>query len=108
MKKFRKEILILLLQVFFFYIFPIFAGPTDAMGMVFVLILATFVLGYFFSLVSRWEWKWCWPGVVALLFAPSIFLYYNFTAYIHIVWYLVISTAGMLFGLLIRKLFRMQ
>ena len=35
MKKYLKEILILLIQLFMFYVFPLFAGPTDIMGMVF-------------------------------------------------------------------------
>ena len=108
MKKFRKEILILLLQIFLFYIFPLFAGPTDTMGMVFVQIAGTFALGYFFGLASRWKRMWCWPGAVVLLFAPTIFLYYNATACIYIVWYLVLSAAGMLLGVLIRKLFRIK
>ena len=29
MKKYLKEILILLIQLFMFYVFPLFAGPTD-------------------------------------------------------------------------------
>ena len=33
MKKYLKEILILLIQLFMFYVFPLFAGPTDVMGM---------------------------------------------------------------------------
>lgn len=32
MKKYLKEILILLIQLFMFYVFPLFAGPTDVMG----------------------------------------------------------------------------
>ena len=31
MKKYLKEIIIILIQLFMFYIFPMFAGPTDAM-----------------------------------------------------------------------------
>ena len=41
MKKYLKEILILLIQLFMFYVFPLFAGPTDVMGMIVLLILAT-------------------------------------------------------------------
>lgn len=44
MKRCLKEIIILLLQLFMFYIFPLFAGPTDAMGMVVLIILATLLL----------------------------------------------------------------
>ena len=32
MKKYLKEILILLIQLFMFYVFPLFAGPTDCYG----------------------------------------------------------------------------
>lgn len=44
MKKYLKEILILLIQLFMFYVFPLFAGPTDVMGMIVLLILATLLL----------------------------------------------------------------
>ena len=43
MKKYLKEILILLIQLFMFYVFPLFAGPTDVMGMIVLLILAKLV-----------------------------------------------------------------
>ena len=39
MKKYLKEIIIFLLQLFMFYIFPLFAGPTDVMGMVLLIIM---------------------------------------------------------------------
>ena len=108
MKKYEKELILLALQVFMFYIFPLFAGPTDVMGMVFILIVSTFAIGYFAGMLSRLEWKWVWPAVVSLLFLPTIPIYYNFTALVHATWYLVISAAGMLLGWLIRKLFKMK
>ena len=44
MKKYFKEIAVLIAQLLMFYVFPLAAGPTDAMGMVFLIIVATFVL----------------------------------------------------------------
>ena len=44
MKKYYREIIILLIQIFMYYIFPIFAGPTDAIAMVLLIILTTFIL----------------------------------------------------------------
>ena len=38
MKRYIKELAILTVQLFLFYLFPLFAGPTDAMGMVFLII----------------------------------------------------------------------
>ena len=55
MKKYLKEILILLIQLFMFYVFPLTAGPTDAMGMVFLIIVATFVLAIIIAFNSNWQ-----------------------------------------------------
>ena len=53
MKKFLKEISILSIQLFMFYIFPLFAGPTDAMGMVLLIILATILLATILGIISN-------------------------------------------------------
>ena len=101
MKKYLNEIIILLLQLFMFYIFPLFAGPTDAMGMVLLIIMATFLLSIVLASISNNKIKYLYPIVVAVLFIPSVFIYYNVSAMIHSVWYLVISAGGMLVGLLV-------
>ena len=44
MKKYVKEIIILLLQLSVFYIFPLFAGPADLIGMVSFLLSITLYL----------------------------------------------------------------
>ena len=104
MKKYIKEIVILLIQLYMFYIFPIYAGPTDAMGMVFLIILATLLLSIIIGSISKEKVKYLYPIVIAILFIPSVFIYYNESALIHSVWYLVISTFGMLVGTIIQKL----
>ena len=53
MKKYFKEIAILIAQLLMFYVFPLTAGPTDAMGMVFLIIVATFVLAIIMGSVSK-------------------------------------------------------
>lgn len=108
MKSRRKEIPLLLLQIFLFYGFPLFAGPTDIMGMVFLLIVCTFAIGYFIGLLSVWKWRWLWPAAVSLLFLPTVPIYYNSSAMVHALWYLVISATGLLLGWIIRKLFKMK
>lgn len=102
MKKYFKEILILLLQLFMFYIFPLFAGPTDIMGMVVLIILLTFILSIILISISKEKIKYLYPFVVALLFIPSVFIYYNESALIHSIWYLVVSSVGVLVGMIIR------
>lgn len=102
MKRFIKEIIILIIQIFMFYIFPLFAGPTDAMGMVFIIIFATLLLSAVLGSISKEKIKFLYPIVIAILFIPSVYIYYNETALVHSIWYLVISAIGILLGALTR------
>ena len=96
MKKYVKEIIILLIQLLIFYMLPLFAGSTDAMGMVFLIILSTFVLSTLVGGMPNKKVKYFYPIVIAMFFIPSVFIYYNESAFIHSIWYLVISTIGIL------------
>lgn len=106
MKKYLKEFIILVMQLFMFYIFPLFAGPTDAMGMVFLIILTTFLFSIIIGSISNKKLKYLYPIAIAILFIPSVYLHYNDSAMIHAIWYLVVSTIGLLMGMLIHKLFK--
>ena len=101
-----KEIIILIIQLFMFYIYPLFMGPTDAMGMVFIIWLSTIILGFFIAVLSNNKIKYLYPILISLLFIPSIFIYYNSSALIHSVWYLVSSSIGLLIGSIIHKLIK--
>lgn len=103
MKKYLKEIIILIIQLFMFYVFPLFAGPTDAMGMVFLIILATLLISIIIGSISNKKAKYLYPIMIAILFVPSVFIYYNESALIHSVWYFVISSVGLLIGIIIQK-----
>ena len=104
MRKYLTEGIVLLFQLFMFYIFPLFAGPTDAMGMVFLIVLATFILSVVLGSVSGNWVKLLYPAVIATLFIPSVFIYYNESALIHSVWYLAVSSVGLLPSALVRFL----
>ena len=104
MKKYLKEIIILLIQLFMFYVFPLFAGPTDAMGMVFIILFSTLILSLIITLASKRWFKYFYPFICALTFIPTIFIHYNSSASIHAVWYLIISSIGMVIGIIINKI----
>ena len=104
MQKYIKEIIILLIQIFMFYIFPLFAGPTDTMGMVVLIILVTFILSLILGFISKTKIKYLYPVTISLLFIPTIFIYYNSSALIHALWYLVISFTGVIVGTIISNL----
>ena len=104
MKQYRKELIILFLQFFMFYIFPMFAGPTDAMGMVLIILLSTLLFSAILGVISGSRWKFLYPVVTAVLFIPSVFIYYNASALIHSLWYLVVAGIGLLQGAMTRRL----
>ena len=105
MKKYLKEIVILIIQLFMFYIFPLFAGPTDVMGMVFLIRLATLVLSMVIGSISNEKVKYLYPIIVAVVFVPSVYIYYNESAMVHSVWYFVVSTVGLLVGAIVHRAF---
>ena len=106
MVKYIKEIVILLLQIFIFYIFPIFCGPTDIMGMVFIMLISTFILSLLFTVLSKLKIKYIYGIVTAIIFIPSIFIYYNESALIHSMWYLIVSYTGIIVGVIINHLLK--
>ena len=106
MKRYLKEIIILVLQLFMFYIFPLFAGPTDAMGMVLLIILSTLLLSIIIGSISKEKIKYLYPIIVAILFIPSVFIFYNESALIHSIWYLGFSIIGILIGNIIKTIFK--
>ena len=108
MKKYLTEIIIFFLQVFMFYIFPLFAGPTDTMGLIFLIIIATFLLSIIISAISKTKLKYLYPIIISILFIPSVFIYYNESALVHSLWYLIDSTIGITLGLIINKITKHQ
>lgn len=104
LKEYIVEIIAFVIQMFMFYIFPLFAGPTDAMGMVLLILISTIVLSMIVSSISCKKIKYVYPIVVSILFIPSVFIYYNESALIHTIWYLVSGYIGCIIGTVIHKL----
>ena len=105
MKTYLKEMLLLLIQLLMFYVFPLFAGPTDAMGMVLLIFLSVLLLSFAMGVVSTKRFKYLYPTAVAVLFVPSVWIYYNDSALIHAFWYLAAASIGLVLGMLVRKIF---
>ena len=103
MKRYIAEIVIFCIQLFMFYISPLFAGPTDGMGMVVLILFATLILSILLGSISKNRIKYVYPAAAAVAFLPSVFLHYNGTAFVHAVWYFVVAVVGMLLGTIIFK-----
>lgn len=104
MKKNLKEIIICLLQILIFYLLPIRIKYFGPIGLVLLLLISTFILSIIISSISKKKIKYCYPLFVATIFLPTIFLYYNESALIHSIWYLVVATIGIVLGTIINIL----
>ena len=98
------EIAVLIIQLIMFYLFPLLAGPTDAIGMVLIIIFVTFFLSLILGVRGKSKWRFFYPLVTSVIFIPSVFIYYNVSALIHAQWYFVVSAVGLGLGALIGKL----
>ena len=102
MKKYYKEIIILILQLLIFYLLPLFMDVYNPAGMVLLMLLITFILSIVIGVIIKNKFKFLYPMIIALLFIPTVFIYYNDSALIHSIWYLVVSYIGIGLGILIR------
>lgn len=106
MKKYSKEIIVFVFQVMVFYLIPFTVGPTDGMGMVLVLLFSTLILSVIFGTIAKGKVRIIYPFVVAVLFIPTVYIHYNYTALGHIIWYLIDSFVGVWIGVFIQKISR--
>ncbi len=103
MEKFRKMLPYLLAMIFAFYILPFLIIDTGS-GM-FILLIGIPMICYIVSMIYgiKNSFNLLYPLFIMLLFAPSIFIFYNDSATIYIVIYGSISLIGNFIGSLIRK-----
>lgn len=98
MKVYLKELIILSIQMFIFYIYPLLVQPTDTIGMVFIIWISTIISGIIISIISTKKIKYLYPIMIAILFIPTVFIYYNESALIYSLWYFASSSLGILIG----------
>ena len=103
MNTLKKMLPYLLTNIIAFYLLPL-AGKSTGVFMLILLVLlpvACFLSALFYSLRHSVH-----PGfapLVALLFFPTLFLYYNSSAWVYIPAYFLIALAGNGLGALLRK-----
>lgn len=95
----------LVLQVFIFYVIPMFADMANAVGMLLILPISCFIISLSLGAFSDGGLKLSFPAAVSVLFIPSVFIYYNSSALIHALWYLVISAVSLGVGSVVKKIF---
>ena len=96
-----KKALIVIVQAIVFYLFPLLMKQIGPMGMIFSIIVTTFILSILIGLITKGKIKYLYPIIVAIMFIPSVYIYYNDSAFIHTLWYLLVSFIGILIGTII-------
>ena len=86
-----------------FYLLPLLIKDTGtAMMMILVVIpLICFICSIFYGIKN--SFNYLYAIIVAILFAPTIFIFYNYTAWVYIVGYGLIALIGNTIGMIINK-----
>ncbi len=103
MEKIRKMLPYLVVLVFAFYLLPFLIKDTGS-GMFILLIgipMICFVVSVIYGMKN--SFYWLFSLLVMLLFAPTIFIFYNDSATIYILAYGIISLIGNFIGSLLCK-----
>ena len=66
MKRFIKEIVILLIQLGLFYIFPMFMYLFEPIGMVLLMLFATIVLSIILASISKNKIRYLYPIIISI------------------------------------------
>ena len=103
MEKAKKNMVFYLLLLIEFYIIPSFMKDTgSAMIVMLVLIpLLCLITSVFYGIRNGFDFWYILS--VAILFIPSIFIFYNASAWVYAVGYTVIALFGNLIALPLRK-----
>lgn len=103
MEKLKKELLFYTILILDFYLLPFFIRDTGS-GMIFLLVimpLICLITSYICGVKNGFHIRF--PLITAALFAPSVFIFYNSSAWVYIVGYGVISLLGSLISIPFRE-----
>lgn len=103
MEKLKKNWIYYFIMFIAFYLVPILIKDTGS-GMTILLIvipLITLITSLIYGLRNTFDFVY--PLIVAILFIPTLFIYYNTSAWIYIIVYSVIAVIGELIGKILPK-----
>lgn len=103
MNEYKKMIPYLLAVAASFYLIPMLGSSTGdfMLIMLAVIPLTCFAISFFYGFKNGWNLLF--PIAVGILFIPAIFIHFNSTAWVYIVGYAVISSAGVFLGKAFKK-----
>ena len=103
MDKIKKNWVYYFIIFITFYLIPILIQDTGS-GMFILLIvipLITLITSIIYGLRNVFDF--IYPLIVAILFIPTLFIYYNISAWVYIIAYSLIALIGEIFGKTLQK-----
>ncbi len=98
----KNRIVFILAVILTFYAVPPFIYLSNPMGLMLMIIPSMlFGVSVFYGVVNTLEWFF--PVIVAILFLPSVYIFYNETAGMYFAIYGLISAFGVYIGSLFNK-----
>lgn len=103
MDKLKKNIVFYILLFIDFYVIPSFIKDTGSAMIVMLMIIPLICLltSVFYGIRNGFDFWYIL--IVAIMFTPSIFMFYNSSAWVYVVGYTVIALLGNLIALPLRK-----
>ncbi len=103
MDKFKKNLIFYILLIIDFYVIPWFIKDTGSAMIVMlgIIPMVCFVTSMMYGIRNGFDFWYVF--IVAILFAPSIFIFYNSSAWIYVVVYAGIALLGNFIALPLRK-----
>lgn len=103
MDKIKKNWVYYFIILITFYLIPILIQDTGS-GMFILLIvipLITLITSIIYGLRNVFDF--IYPLIVAILFIPTLFIYYNISAWVYIIAYSLIALIGEILGKILQK-----
>lgn len=103
MDKLKKNIVFYILLFIDFYVIPSFIKDTGSAMIVMLMIipLICFITSVFYGIRNGFDFWYIL--IVAIMFTPSIFVFYNSSAWVYVVVYTVVALLGNLIALPLGK-----
>ena len=103
MYKFKKNIIFYILLIINFYVIPCFIKDTGSAMLVMLIILPfiCLVTSIFYGIKNGFD-LW-YVLILAIIFIPSIFIFYNSSAWVYVILYSIIAIIGNLLALPLKK-----
>ncbi len=98
MKKIKEMIPYLIIYALSVYVLPLFGSSTGSYIVILLFLLPTvaFLLSYLYAINNKRNFLFAL--LVGLIFIPSVYVYYNSSAWFYVGFYAVISGVGNIIG----------